>query len=156
MKIGVLGDSHGIDGNIVAAMKKLQDAELIVFTGDHLSDIKKIENDFDGEVIAVRGNCDRNGDIEVIKIIKGRRFFICHGHKYGVKYSLDNLYYRAQEVNADVAIFGHTHIPYYEEVNGIVMINPGSVTFPRGRSKKSCVMIKLDEKIKVEFILLST
>ncbi|MCD5414535.1 MAG: metallophosphoesterase [Clostridiales bacterium] len=152
MKIGVLGDSHGRIKNINIAMKFLKDTELIVFTGDHITDIRYITKEYGAEVIAVRGNCDCSGELEIVRTINGRRIFICHGHKYGVKYTLDNIHYRAEELEADIVIFGHTHIPYYEETNGIIMINPGSVTFPRGRSKKSCVMINLGEKIEVEFI----
>ncbi|MCD5410795.1 MAG: metallophosphoesterase [Clostridiales bacterium] len=152
MRIGVLGDSHGIIKNVNNAMRMLKNAELVIFTGDYIGDIKHLEGEYDGDVIAIRGNCDSIGEHEVVKTILGQRFFICHGHKYGVKYTLDNLYYRAQELKADVVIFGHTHIPYYEETNGIIMINPGSVTLPRGRSKKSCVRIDLGEKIEVEFL----
>ncbi|MGV8146444.1 MAG: metallophosphoesterase [Alkaliphilus sp.] len=152
MKIGVLGDSHGIKKNIDIAMRMLKDTELILFTGDYIRDIKQIESEYDCEIIAVRGNCDLRGELEIVRTIFGKRFFICHGHKYGVKYTLDNICYRAKELEADVVIFGHTHIPYYEEANGMIMINPGSVTFPRGKSRKSCATISLGEKIEVEFI----
>ena len=70
---------------------------------------------------------------------------ITHGDRYGVKYELNNLYYRALEAEVDIALFGHTHIPYMEEVKGIWLFNPGSASLPR-MSKNSIGFIEIDEK----------
>ena len=47
-----------------------------------------------------------------------------HGHLQRVKYSLTRLSFEAQEANADIVLFGHTHIPMVEK-NGILFVNPG-------------------------------
>ena len=51
-------------------------------------------------------------------------------HEYGVKMSPLRLRYRAEELGVDVALFGHTHWVFYENLNGIIYLNPGSVGSP--------------------------
>ena len=45
---------------------------------------------------------------------------------YGVKYDLDTLADAAAARGANVALFGHTHIPVAEERGGVFLFNPGS------------------------------
>ena len=52
--------------------------------------------------------------------------FYTHGHMYGVKYDLDTLADAAAARGANVALFGHTHIPVAEERGGVFLFNPGS------------------------------
>lgn len=85
-------------------------------------------------VKAVRGNCDlySHDDMEALLTLEGKRFFITHGHRYQVKMMGTGLIVAAAvSAGADVAIFGHTHIPLCETSSGILVINPGSVRFTR-------------------------
>jgi hypothetical protein len=45
---------------------------------------------------------------------------------------------------ADVVMFGHTHRPFISEEEGITLLNPGSLAFPRqeGRQYSYIVMEK--------------
>ena len=45
---------------------------------------------------------------------------------YGVKYDLDTISDAAAARGAQVALFGHTHIPVAERRNGVFLFNPGS------------------------------
>ena len=45
---------------------------------------------------------------------------------YGVKYDLDTLADAAAARGAEVALFGHTHIPVAEQRSGVFLFNPGS------------------------------
>ena len=72
------------------------------------------------------------------------RFFLTHGHRYGVKYSTEALAAAAGAAGADVALYGHTHVPYTATlpagatVGGVVLAKPllllcpGSLGEPRG------------------------
>ena len=51
---------------------------------------------------------------------------MCHGHKYRVKLGIYSLLLRAKELNADIALFGHTHEKLLEKEDGIIILNPGS------------------------------
>jgi putative phosphoesterase len=57
----------------------------------------------------------------------GKRFFFTHGHVYDVKYGLYRLDLAAREYQADIALFGHTHVPYEEYADGLYLFNPGSL-----------------------------
>ena len=53
--------------------------------------------------------------------------FITHGHIYGVDGGrLDSLVYAAQERGAKLALYGHTHRAWYEELGGVQTLNPGT------------------------------
>ena len=46
--------------------------------------------------------------------------------------------------NADVIFCGHTHMPCVKIERGIIVMNPGSLTEPRGGSKPSYGIIKIE------------
>ena len=56
---------------------------------------------------------------------------VTHGHNYGVSMSTDGLREEARLRGVQIVLFGHTHRPFVEEKNGIVLMNPGSLTYPR-------------------------
>ena len=64
--------------------------------------------------------------------LENKKILMTHGHEYGVKSSLLNLNYRAKELGADIALYGHSHIAAIEKHDGIWFVNPGSVSLPRG------------------------
>lgn len=151
MKIGVLGDSHLNMEYLNKVIKELKQVDYIIHTGDNYCDFEYIMEKLKIKGIGVKGNCDPKGPEEIIEEIAGRRFLICHGHRYGVKESLNNLFYRGKEVQADIVIFGHSHVPVYEVIDGLVLLNPGSIAFPRGGSRRSYALLKLNEEVGVSF-----
>ena len=54
-----------------------------------------------------------------------------HGHLLQVKYGLQTLKRYAREQNADVMLFGHTHVAYTEYEDSLYIMNPGSISQPR-------------------------
>lgn len=61
---------------------------------------------------------------------------------------------RAKELGADIAIYGHIHMPDYATEDGVLVINPGSVAKPRqeGWRKSYAVMtIAEDGTLDVRF-----
>ena len=63
-----------------------------------------------------------------------------------MKYGLNNIYYKTREVGADVGLFGHTHQELIIRENGILLMNPGSPSLPRGRGRSIGFMTINDEK----------
>ena len=44
-------------------------------------------------------------------------------------------------------MFGHTHIPLIEYGDGIVVMNPGSISYPRQEGKRpSYILMDIDKK----------
>ncbi|MCL2264907.1 MAG: metallophosphoesterase [Treponema sp.] len=74
-----------------------------------------------------------------------KRFFITHGHRYNLYNGFNTLLAAAGNSEADAALFGHTHLPYYKNINGILLINPGSVSRPRSRIGATFAVIKCEE-----------
>ena len=127
-RILVTSDSHGDYEYICDAIDNIIDIDLIVHLGDHAADIREVMKKYpDYEFRSVRGNCDA-WDVTVeedIIEIDGFKIFICHGHRFGVKTGLDRLVSHALDIGADAALFGHTHQPFCERVDGVLLLNPG-------------------------------
>ncbi len=138
MKCLCFSDSHGDTYNIRRALNMHPDAEVIFFLGDGLSDLETFITDRSRAFLAVRGNWDTSailGDSFVKNVdeitLLGHRIVFTHGNLYGVKSNLYGLIQLAEEKNADLVLFGHTHLPlekYMPEVNrGVYFFNPGSI-----------------------------
>lgn len=150
-KILIVSDSHGMTKELAVLRERhLDEVDLMIHCGD--SQLMIDEPALAG-FIAVRGNCDFDArlPLERTEEIDGRKLYITHGHKYSVKTSLMNIYYRARELKADIVCFGHSHTLGVEKLGDVLFINPGSILLPRGRREKTYVIIELQE----EKILLS-
>ncbi len=130
MKAVVISDSHKNFNSIIRIVDKEADAELFIHAGDVQQDIDDMESVWpDMAIEYVLGNNDylvMNVPYQRVFKFGGRTIFLTHGHSYGVKYSLTELIKNAQKMGADICIFGHTHTPYLEQINGMWVLNPGS------------------------------
>lgn len=133
MHIAVMSDTHRNKYMIDKACSYIKDADMVIHLGDNVEDVNEIKNKYNREIISVTGNCDfmTENPLERIEIIAGKKFFITHGHEYGIRYDLNRLKYKAMEIKADIVLFGHTHIPFIANDVGILFINPGSVSLSR-------------------------
>ncbi len=140
-----MSDSHGDLRQAERALKEMGEIFMLIHAGDYYRDGLRLGKLLGCEVVAVGGNCDRGkkGPPEEVLEVGGHRLFVTHGHLYGVKFGLMRLYYRALEVGADVVVFGHTHVPFSEEIEGIYFFNPGSITWPRGGKKATYGLLEL-------------
>lgn len=155
MKIGIISDTHGNMSSIKKTIPQLRKCDLIIHAGDCVDDAEYLYYATDVEVKSVKGNCDlytSPESYELIFNINGKKFFLCHGHYYDVKYGLDSLLKFAKENDIDIVVFGHTHIPLYKVIDNIIFINPGSTIYPRAGSNKSFGILTLKENISYENI----
>lgn len=146
MKIAVASDTHG---RIEGLKKQLttEKPDHLFFAGDFFSDSRRLAQHLKIGSDAVLGNCDGRsaaGEWEKVVELGGKRFYIVHGHQFGVKSSLNTLFYRGQELAVDVVIFGHTHIACCEQVAGMWMLNPGSASRPRRGKMASYIMLHIE------------
>ncbi|MBE6597703.1 MAG: YfcE family phosphodiesterase [Ruminococcaceae bacterium] len=143
----ILSDSHGRTDRIEEAVRRAGKVDQILFLGDLTRDIEGMS--FDAPVISVRGNCDGfslfgdSGIPEERRISVGEyTVLMMHGHTASVKHTTLNAIAKAQAADADVLLFGHTHIPICEylpegyELYGarlkkpLYIFNPGSIGRP--------------------------
>lgn len=137
MKIAVVSDTHRMNRYIDIAKKYIEDADVLIHLGDNVDDVEELSKGFKGTVYAVRGNCDYTDKYPSEQLIEleGKRIFITHGHLYGVKSTLNNIYYRAKELEANIVLFGHTHENLIIEEDSIKFMNPGSISLPRSMGR---------------------
>lgn len=155
MKIAVISDSHYIISSVEAVKEHLKDVDVILHCGDGAPDLKELTKDLDVESYGVRGNCDITNEYPSERILElgGKTIFMCHGHRYGVKSSYNNIYYKGKECNADIVLFGHSHLKTIMRENGLVLMNPGSITSPAMGNKKSMGFIIIEENKEIELYL---
>ena len=86
------------------------------------------------EILCVRGNCDTEVDQMVLEFpvmadycilsIDGKTLYATHGHVY----NQNNL---PPLCEGDILIHGHTHVLKAEQMEGYILLNPGSVSIPK-------------------------
>ena len=65
--------------------------------------------------------------------------------------TLQTLAYHAEEVGAQVAYFGHSHVLGAELIDGVLFINPGSILLPRQRVKTFALLEMDENQMEVRF-----
>lgn len=145
MKLLVVSDTHGDVGPVLQIFGR-DKVDLILHAGDHFQDGVKLAAMVGIPVVAVTGNCDPPwaGPAEELLAVAGKNIFITHGHFYGVKSGVSSLVERARELKADVVIFGHTHRAVEAREQGILIMNPGSITRPRSTAGPSYGLIEIN------------
>jgi len=130
----VMADTHGHKARIAMALCRFaDDVDMILHLGDYSRDAEVIRRMTKLPVYAVRGNCDlaSTEEAERLLTVEGVRVLMTHGHRQNVKSSLLSLGLYAQEQEANVALFGHTHVPTEEFFGSVLLYNPGSLGEPR-------------------------
>ena len=152
MKVMCISDIHGNIECLNKAIERYREenAEKLIILGDlsgyYFSssdfEVSEILNNMAGSIIAVKGNCDSfetdnlfNFDLGYLKTIdvNGTKVTLTHGHMY----NRNNL----PENCGDIFLSGHTHVGNIERINGRIIANPGSISKPRGGTRKSYLTI---------------
>lgn len=138
MKALVFSDSHGKLDNLIEVLKLHPDYEAIFHLGDLEEDDRHLRNLTPYPVYMVKGNCDYYSQSASSLTIQwqGKRIAMCHGHRYiGYNDGVEPLRYFAEQQKADIVLFGHTHEPLLQELDGRTYLNPGSISKPRQKGK---------------------
>lgn len=158
MKLLIASDIHGAAGycrDLLAAWDR-EGADRLLLLGDLLyhgprndlprdyapKEVLAMLNPLAASLIAVRGNCDSEVDQMVLDfpcladyalVYDGaRQLFLTHGHVYGP----GNVPPLAQ---GGVLLYGHTHVKEVAERDGVLSVNPGSVSLPKDGSNSYAV-----------------
>lgn len=147
MKIVIVSDNH-LDTQALTLIRErhLREADLFIHCGD--SQLPFNHPKLEGYLV-VRGNCDFDQNLlndRVENLTSQDRLFVTHGHLYDVKYSLQRLYYKACELEANIVCYGHSHCIGAEMIEDILFINPGSVMLPRNTREKTYAILMLTEQ----------
>lgn len=151
LKLLVMSDTHGDNAIIRQVVAANPEVDAIFHCGD--SELPANDQALKG-IHVVQGNCDLEGTFPEEKTVdvEGTRIYITHGHLFRVKSTLMPLKYRAEEVGADLVLFGHSHLLGTEKDGDVLFLNPGSLKLPRGRHEKSYSIIRKETgKWRVSF-----
>ena len=153
----VVSDSHGNVQALSAALgwaskeKAAQKRRFAsaIFLGDGEGDLvpASAQTGFDVPWHKVRGNVDVNFSLPGFLLLEipalqclrestgksSRKLFLAHGNRHGVNEGFREIASAAKAAGAEAALFGHTHAPHCSMLDGIFLLNPGSI----GRSRSS-------------------
>lgn len=134
MKILVFSDSHGTTAVMIDAIET-HAPDLVLHLGDVLRDAEKLGQYYPKlAMVTVSGNCDGFTTDPLFKCItvNGCRILLSHGHIWHVKNSYASAFYAGRKAEADVLLFGHTHIPYCSKQEEMWVMNPGAASSSYG------------------------
>jgi putative phosphoesterase len=155
MRIGLIADTHYPEAGPLwdEAYEALRGVDLILHAGDlHTLDILDwLEERCAAPVLAVRGNGDDGGGGRPICPDDARllpaQVFTAEGVTVGLVHdatlpewpphrTLESImdHYFGRPV--DVFVHGDTHVESIEEMRGVLLVNPGSPTFPRNLTRR--------------------
>lgn len=142
MKIIVVSDSHKQPG-ILEEIVNMTKADYYLHAGDGCLAPLAL-----GPFISVRGNCDfYKYPLELIVEYGGVKIYLHHGHYYSIRQMVK----KARQEQCKIVIYGHTHIPKLETIDGVYVLNPGSIAYPRGGSERSYALINITSNQEISF-----
>lgn len=156
MKILIVSDTHKSHKNLEKILGENEDVDMLIHLGDVEGAEDYIEALVECPVHMVSGNNDFFSDLpsEEEFTIGEHHVFITHGHYYGIVIGEERLAKAARDRGADIVMYGHTHRPFYKEEDGLIMLNPGSIAYPRQLERRASYMImETDEEDKLHFEL---
>ena len=132
-KVLVISDTHGRTDNLDKILPLVKPLDQLIHLGDVGRDVEYIEVTAECPCCFVSGNNDFYSTLprERLITLNGVPVFLTHGHYYYVNSRKDFVRSAAIQRGARIALFGHTHVPYLEEDNTILVANPGSLSLPR-------------------------
>lgn len=144
MRVAVCSDSHHgmLHLERFAEYCRREGIDQVCHLGDVVEDALWLRKNLCIPVALVAGNCDHYSKEPRFQTFRlsGKRFILVHGDRFDVKFGCDRLSYFAEEQNADIALFGHTHKPFCGYVGNALLINPGAL-----KDGIFC-MLEVDEK----------
>jgi putative phosphoesterase len=153
-RIGVISDTHNFLDPVVPGL--LAGVTHILHAGDIGSSRVLSELETVAPVTAVGGNTDDPGfryRLTSVVGIAARKFLL--RHIVDPHAPDDGLRERLQRERPDVVVFGHTHKPFCEWINGVLFFNPGYAGKARFNLPRSLALLHCDETgIRPEFLSL--
>ncbi len=156
MRVLIVSDTHRKNESFMEVVAKESPLDLVIHCGDVEGAEYTIANAAGCESIIVMGNNDFFADLprEVETQIGNYKVMITHGHAYRVNAGNEMLKDEARARGMDIVMYGHTHRPVIDIEEGLVTINPGSLSYPRQDGRKpTYVMMELDASGKASFSL---
>lgn len=147
-RILIMSDSHQRIENALRAIEQAGEIDLMIHAGDVGMDYLALSNACRVYNYIIQGNNDIYYPLPKHAIFQLGKYnvYVNHGHRLGVDYGTNSLEYKALEYGCNIAIYGHTHKPYFHKDDEMMVLNPGSITLPRqGDRKKTYMIMNIDD-----------
>jgi len=154
MKILIVSDTHRYHGYLESVLENEKPLDMLIHLGDAEGCEDYIEVMAECPMEVVAGNNDFYSDLPGERILQiGKyRVLLTHGHYYYVNGGLSHIKRAIDEKEVDIVMFGHTHRPMIEQDGDVVILNPGSISYPRQEGKRpSYIIMDLDEEGEAHF-----
>ena len=151
MKIGLLSDTHGfLDPRLPRIFRGV---DHILHAGDIGPDHLIAQLESIAPVTAVPRNTDASTLYRLTETIAlgGRKFLVQHiVAPHALTIELQGRFARERP---EVVLFGHTHQPFNQTINGVWFLNPGYAGKPKANAARSVALLDGDGKeLNAEFI----
>lgn len=142
IEIILFSDNHGDRRAVQYLRDTYPSTDIFVSCGDS----EMSPDDMYG-IISVQGNNDyyRSYPDHRILEIGGHRIYVCHGHHDMIYGHFEMLSRTAEQNDCDMVFFGHTHVYFDQTIDGIRILNPGSIWRNRDGSDPSYMVITMDD-----------
>lgn len=157
MKLLIASDIHGSSyyAQKLKELVKEETADKLILLGDlyyhgprnplpkeyNPAKVCEILNSMKDIIRCFKGNCDAEVDEmisefkfedEIEMVINDKVTIFTHGQKYNI----NNL----PKKNFDVLVYGHFHTGFIQSQDGLLFLNPGSISLPKENTKNSYMM----------------
>lgn len=156
MRILIVSDTHRHNENYFRVLEKEGQLDMVIHCGDAEGSEYLLKEAADCPFHVVMGNNDFFSNLprEIELEIGNSRVLITHGHYYCVSNGYELLKDEALSRDFDIVMYGHTHRPVIDKSDGIIVINPGSLTYPRQEGRRpSYIIMEISKKGELGFTL---
>ncbi len=156
MRVLIVSDTHSNHANLKKVLKMERPRDLLIHLGDSEGCESYIEEIAECPVEIVSGNCDFFSSLSQEKILEIGKYkvMITHGHYYNVNVGIEDIKKEAVGRGCDIVMFGHTHRPFLDYSKNLIVLNPGSMSYPRQEGKcPSYAVMETDENGEAHFKL---
>ena len=154
MRVLIISDTHRSMSIYRDLVEQWAPLDMVIHCGDVEGDEYTVAQAVDCPVEIVQGNNDFFSDLprERQLTIGKYRVFVTHGHQYYVSTGHEFLAREAAARGMDIVMYGHTHRPVIEKIDSVLVMNPGSLTYPRQSNRKaSYIIMEMDQSEEPEF-----
>lgn len=142
-KIVVVSDNHGHYQPIVKVLEDNPDVSAFIHCGDVELSPERLSDFY-----VVNGNNDffhtypKNLSLEIGRL----KVYVTHGHEHARYRRLNNIYKDGLEYGADIIFYGHEHIFKEAWIDGVLLLNPGSLFYNRDNTERSYAIITVSKE----------
>ena len=155
MRILIIGDTHAQDDIFLRILSKEcgsgafhsgnrpRGFDVLIHTGD-FEGSEIVYRELSGSAFYyVAGNNDffTEAPFERVIELESCRIYMTHGHLYNVFETDEGILREAARRHAHIAVFGHSHYPVAEIQRGILLLNPGSLAWPRQEGRRPSYIV---------------